>query len=451
MYSEILHPASGTWMVGTIHKNRAEPLSREEVERVVKLLNSMSGKEVIDSIELAQLKTDRETAQEGWNRDSEWCANKHAPIGVVMALRDALKLIADYDASTYERRIEAAGVLVSIARDALARQDERPDGKEVIDCAEVAQLRADLAHEQRGWKEASEWCATHHTDIWHVTVLRNALDQIRDHLLQVAPDEHVSHAYSIANLALSYAFKNAIAITEPSRAGAAGLVWIISEHACANNVMSATIARLRDLCKMAADESAKRRDPDQGGPFCENGLTYETEELLRAAGFPDAAATRAAEPKPNSMPTETTPDQNSNAADYSSYTLGKAGTEQLVHLFTELQKIAHANSRSKGFWQVYDFIRNADMDHSMRGQLTTIWNLSRTALEHEELGEKTQGERKGLVDDHLPHRPMVVCEAADTIIRLMDEAGAHGWPLMEVILEKMAYNAGRPFMHGKGA
>lgn len=125
--------------------------------------------------------------------------------------------------------------------------------------------------------------------------------------------------------------------------------------------------------------------------------------------------------------------------------------QSLIAFFTGLQNEAHANSRAKGFWAPYDFILHIDATEEMRMALIRIWNLSRTALEHEELGEKTTGIRKDLKDDHLPHRDMVVCEMADTVIRLMDYAGAYNLPLMEVILEKMAYNAGRPFMHGKGA
>lgn len=44
-----------------------------------------------------------------------------------------------------------------------------------------------------------------------------------------------------------------------------------------------------------------------------------------------------------------------------------------------------------------------------------------------EIAEATEGERKDLMDDHLPHRKMGEVELADALIRLLDMAGAWGW------------------------
>lgn len=44
-----------------------------------------------------------------------------------------------------------------------------------------------------------------------------------------------------------------------------------------------------------------------------------------------------------------------------------------------------------------------------------------------ELAEATEGERKDLMDDHLPHRKMGEVELADTLIRLFDLAGRYNW------------------------
>lgn len=44
-----------------------------------------------------------------------------------------------------------------------------------------------------------------------------------------------------------------------------------------------------------------------------------------------------------------------------------------------------------------------------------------------ELAEATEGDRKGLQDDKLPHRKMAEVEIADTFIRLADLAGRYGW------------------------
>jgi NTP pyrophosphatase (non-canonical NTP hydrolase) len=101
-----------------------------------------------------------------------------------------------------------------------------------------------------------------------------------------------------------------------------------------------------------------------------------------------------------------------------------------------LAVLAHRNSEAHGFWK----------DEPNPSGVT--WKLSRIALMHSELSECLEGVRKNLKDDHLPERSMEVCELADTIIRILDYAGAYNLPLGEVILEKMAYNAKRPFMHG---
>ena len=46
-----------------------------------------------------------------------------------------------------------------------------------------------------------------------------------------------------------------------------------------------------------------------------------------------------------------------------------------------------------------------------------------------ELSEALEGARKGLMDDHLPQHPMLHVEIADTVIRVLDLAGALRVPL----------------------
>ena len=60
-----------------------------------------------------------------------------------------------------------------------------------------------------------------------------------------------------------------------------------------------------------------------------------------------------------------------------------------------------------------------------------------------ELAEGMEGFRKGLKDDHLPHRDMLEVELADAVIRIADLAGALHYDLAGAIVEKMAYNAKR--------
>lgn len=64
-------------------------------------------------------------------------------------------------------------------------------------------------------------------------------------------------------------------------------------------------------------------------------------------------------------------------------------------------------------------------------------------LIHSEVSEAMEGERKGLMDDKLPHRPMAEVELADAVIRICDYAGRWGYDLGGAIVEKLAYNANR--------
>jgi len=54
-----------------------------------------------------------------------------------------------------------------------------------------------------------------------------------------------------------------------------------------------------------------------------------------------------------------------------------------------------------------------------------------------------EGDRKGLMDDHLPHRSMIEVELADAIIRILDLAGYLKLDIQGVIDEKLEYNKTR--------
>ncbi len=61
-----------------------------------------------------------------------------------------------------------------------------------------------------------------------------------------------------------------------------------------------------------------------------------------------------------------------------------------------------------------------------------------------EIAEAMEGERKGLMDDHLTERPMAEAELADAVIRICDYAGRWGYDLGGAIVDKLEYNAKRP-------
>lgn len=67
------------------------------------------------------------------------------------------------------------------------------------------------------------------------------------------------------------------------------------------------------------------------------------------------------------------------------------------------------------------------------------------ALQHSELSECLEGERKGLMDDKLPQYPMAVVEQVDAVIRELDYLAGF-YPninLDEVFEAKMKFNAER--------
>ena len=110
-------------------------------------------------------------------------------------------------------------------------------------------------------------------------------------------------------------------------------------------------------------------------------------------------------------------------------------TMYFVESYNVLAERVHATCVEKGFWP-----RNlADRNDG-----------EAIALMHEELSEALWALRHGNpADEKLPAFTNLEVELADAIIRIMDYGKGRGLRVAEALVAKMAYNATRPYKHGR--
>lgn len=106
-----------------------------------------------------------------------------------------------------------------------------------------------------------------------------------------------------------------------------------------------------------------------------------------------------------------------------------------------LVAVCHGAAASSGWW------KDTETGEDVRlwpAKFLSLWIGTKLALVHSEVSEGLEGHRKGLMDDKLPHRPMLEVELADAVIRICDLAGGLDMDLGGAIAEKIRYNAHRP-------
>ncbi|WP_441227986.1 hypothetical protein AB7813_08245 [Tardiphaga sp. 20_F10_N6_6] len=102
-------------------------------------------------------------------------------------------------------------------------------------------------------------------------------------------------------------------------------------------------------------------------------------------------------------------------------------------------RVCHGLANQAGWWDA----KNGQDVRDWPEEMLKLWVGTKLALVHSEVSEGLEGYRKGLKDDHLPHRDMLEVELADAVIRIFDLAGGLDMDLGGAIAEKLAYNAQR--------
>jgi NTP pyrophosphatase (non-canonical NTP hydrolase) len=95
-------------------------------------------------------------------------------------------------------------------------------------------------------------------------------------------------------------------------------------------------------------------------------------------------------------------------------------------------------------WLAHDTARNAGWYTDPKTGEPVVRNFGEVvALMHSELSEALEADRKGLMDDKLPHRDGREVEFADCILRILDTAQVLGLDVAGAIIEKNRYNRER--------
>lgn len=119
--------------------------------------------------------------------------------------------------------------------------------------------------------------------------------------------------------------------------------------------------------------------------------------------------------------------------------------------FRAIQQKVHGTAVDKGWWddrrKLLDAAKEFGGDDLAKFADKAITGMV-IALEHSELSEGLEGERKDLASDHIDGFSMLEEEYADVIIRIMDHAEDKKLNVAGAILSKLAFNDTREHKHG---
>lgn len=124
----------------------------------------------------------------------------------------------------------------------------------------------------------------------------------------------------------------------------------------------------------------------------------------------------------------------------------------LANVINSLCDDAYENSKAKGFHGPYLLAEELDLSDELRAMLINHLDQACMARIMGEVGEAVEAMRHGNPEsEKIPGHSHVAEELADTLIRIFDFCGLHNINLGAAVIEKMAYNSGRPHLHGKNS
>lgn len=125
----------------------------------------------------------------------------------------------------------------------------------------------------------------------------------------------------------------------------------------------------------------------------------------------------------------------------------------MKHTIEAFANSIHADNARKGFWdderEVIRILEEGDEPQHLIDAVKKAFTAQKLMLIVSEVSEALEADRKDLNDDKLTHRSGLEVELADTAIRIFDMAGGYNMDLGGAIEEKLDYNRGRPWKHGK--